>query len=155
MLPLAEDLPGRFVKKGAAMGYVVDFSKAVVRVVVDQDSVDLIRNGTARVEARLASRLSEVLEAKVVREVPAASSELPSLALSTGGGGKIALDPEERNDRKPKAFRNYFLFDIALSGIDLNRVGERAFIRFVHPPETIAERCSRNVRRLVIRRFNL
>ena len=59
LLPLAEDLPGRYVKKGAPLGYVVDFSHAVVRIVVDQDDVELIRNRTRRIEARLAGNLAD------------------------------------------------------------------------------------------------
>lgn len=155
VLPSAEDCPGRYVKKGAPLGYVVDFSRSVVRIVVDQDNVDLIRSRTLRVEARLAGTLSTVMPARVVREVPQASSELPSMALSTSGGGKIALDPEEKNSKKPKAFRKNFLFDIALEGVTLNRVGERAFIRFVHPPETMAARWYRNLRLTLIRRFDV
>lgn len=154
LVPRAEDLPGRYLKKGAPLGYVVDFSKAVVRVVADQDHVDLIRNRTRSVEARLAGNIASIIPARVVREVPEASSDLPSLALSPGGGGKIALDPEENRNRQPKSFRKNFLFDIALTGVTPTRIGERAFIRFVHPPETLAEKWSRNLKRLLLRRFS-
>ena len=152
LLPLAEDLPGRYVKKGAPLGYVVDFSRAVVRIVVDQDDVELIRNRTRRIEARLAGNLAAVIPAKVVREVPAASNELPSMALSVGGGGSIALDPNE--SRKQQSFKKNFLFDVELTGITLTRVGERAFVRFDHIPETLAMKWYRNIRRVLIKRFD-
>lgn len=155
MLPQAEDYPGRYVKKGAPLGYVVDFSKSVVRIVVDQDDVDQIRSRTLKVEGRLASAISSVVPAKVVREVPAASSDLPSMALSTDGGGNIALDPNEKNDANPKAFKKNFLVDVTLVHTPLTRIGERAFIRFVHPPETLAEKWCRGLRRLLIYKFNL
>lgn len=153
LLPLAEDLPGKFVKKGMPLGYVVDFSHSVVRIVVDQDDVELIRNRTRKAEARLASNLAAVLPATVVREVPAATKELPSLALSVNGGGTIALDPGDSG--KPLAFRKNFLFDVSLSGSPLSRVGERAFVRFSHDPETIAMKIFRNVRRVLIKRFEV
>jgi putative peptide zinc metalloprotease protein len=153
LLPLAEDLPGRYVKKGAPLGYVVDFAHSVVRIVVDQDDVELIRNRTRKVEARLAGNLATVLSAAVVREVPAASNELPSLALSVSGGGSIALDPNE--SKKPQSFKKNFLFDVDLTGTNLKRVGERAFIRFDHIPETLAMRIYRNIRRVLIKKFDV
>lgn len=153
LLPLAEDLPGKYLKKGTPLGYVVNFSHSTVRIVVDQDDVEMIRNRTKKVDARLASNLAAVIPASVVREVPAASKELPSLALSVSGGGSIALDPNE--SKKPQSFKNNFLFDVDLGGTPLSRVGERAFIRFNHVPETLAMRLYRNVRRVLIKRFDV
>ncbi len=153
LLPQAEDLPGRFVKKGAPLGYVVDFSHSVVRIVVEQDDVELIRNRTRKIEARLAGNLATVIPAVVVREVPAASNELPSMALSVSGGGSIALDPNE--SKKPQSFKKNFLFDLELSGTTLTRVGERAFIRFDHIPETLAMKWYRHIRRVLIKRFDI
>lgn len=152
LMPMDKDMLGRFVKKGAPLGYVVDFSRSVIRIVVDQQDVELIRNRTRKVEARLASDLSTVLPAAIVREVPAASQELPSLALSVDGGGSIALDPNQRN--KPQSFTKHFLFDVELPGTTLTRVGERAYIRFEHLPETLAAKWYRSVRRVLIKRFD-
>lgn len=153
LLPFADDLTGRYVKKGASLGYVVDFSHSVVRIVVDQDDVELIGNRTKKIEARLAGNLASVVPAVVVREVPAASKELPSMALSVNGGGSIALDPSE--NKKPQSFRKNFLFDVELPGITLSRVGERAFVRFDHIPESLAMKCYRNIRRVLIKRFEI
>jgi len=153
LLPVAEDLPGKYVKRGTPLGYVVDFSHSVVRIVVDQDDVELIRNRTQNVEARLAGNLADVMPATVVREVPAASNELPSMALSVSGGGSIALDPNE--SKKPQSYKKNFLFDVDLSGTTLSRVGERAFVRFNHVPETLAMRLYRNIRRLLIKKFDI
>jgi putative peptide zinc metalloprotease protein len=152
LLPLADDLPGRYVKKGAPLGYVVDFSHSVVRIVVDQDDIEMVRNRTRKLEARLAGNLSAVLPAAIAREVPAASNELPSMALSVSGGGSIALDPNE--SKKPQAFKKNFLFDVELPGTTVTRVGERAFIRFDHIPETLAFKWYRNFRRVLIKRFD-
>jgi putative peptide zinc metalloprotease protein len=152
LLPLAEDLPGRFVKKGTPLGYVVDFSHFVVRIVVEQDDVELIRNRTRKIGARLAGDLSTTMPATIVREVPAASNELPSMALSVSGGGSIALDPNE--SKKPQSFRKNFLFDVELTGTTLTRVGERAYVRFEHLPESMAMKWYRNIRRLLIKRFD-
>jgi putative peptide zinc metalloprotease protein len=153
LLPLAEDLPGRYVKKGSPLGYVVDFSHSVLRIVAGQDDVEAIRNRTRSVSARLASNLATAIPARVVREVPAASNELPSMALSVSGGGSIALDPND--NKKPQSFKKNFLFDVELPGTVLSRVGERAFVRFDHVPETLAVKWYKNIRRVLIKRFDI
>lgn len=153
LLPFAEDLPGRFVKKGAPLGYVVDLSRSVVRIVVEQDDVEMVRNRANKVEVKLASNRAKVLPAMLIREVPAASGDLPSMALSVSGGGSIALDPNE--SKKPQSFRKNFQFDLELPGTPLSRVGERAFVRFEHTPETLERKWYRHIRRVLIKKFEL
>ena len=153
LLPEAEDWPGRFVHKGAPIGYVVDFSRTVVRVVVNQADVEHIRHRTLRVEARLVESLPVVFPAYIEREAPAASKDLPSMALSVQGGGRVALDPKET--RRPQAFEKLFHFDIVLPGAKASGIGERVFVRFVHTPEPLAARWRRSVRRVLLRRLNV
>ena len=74
------------------------------------------------------------------------------MALSVSGGGTIALDPEQSN--KPQSFKKNFIFDVELAGVRLTRVGERAFVRFEHFPETLALKWRRNIRQLLIKRFD-
>ena len=142
------DMPGRFVGRGELLGYVVDKHNVVARVVVSQEDIDLVRNRTLRVESRLAGQLLEVLPATVSRIVPAATRDLPALALSVEGGGKIALDPSKSD--KPKAFKPYFHFDLTLPETAIERVGERVAVRFVHPPEPLIWRWYRSARRLFL-----
>ncbi len=153
IMPDSQDMPGRFVSRGTPLGYVADFSHAVVRAVVNQDMVDRIRNRTIKVEARLAEAIEETIPAVIVREVPAASRELPSLALSLEGGGTIALDPREKQEAK--SFEKLFQFEIALYGTAAGSIGERVFIRFEHGPEPLAYRWYRSIRGLLLRRFDV
>ncbi|MFC1542031.1 efflux RND transporter periplasmic adaptor subunit, partial [Candidatus Latescibacterota bacterium] len=146
LLPRAEDLPENFVKRGTQLGYVVDFSNITVRVVVPQSVVSRVRTNTRKVEARLSGTVSEIIPSKVIREVPEASSDLPSLALSLEGGGAIALDPTKL--KEPQAFQRFFQFDIMLSQVPLSRIGERVLVRFIHNPEPLAYRWYRSIRRL-------
>ena len=153
LLPEAEDLPGRFVRRGTPLGYVVDFSRTVVRVIVNQADVEHIRHRTTRVEARLVESPSSVVPAFVEREVPAASKDLPSLALSVQGGGSVAVDPKAT--RSPQAFENLFHFDIVLPQTIAKGVGERVFVRFVHTPEPLIARWHRAIRRVLLRRLSV
>src|SRR5260221_451062 len=87
------DLPGRYVRQGELVGYVIPEGGAAARVVVPQQSADLVRAKTERVTVKLAERLGETFAARIVREVPRAVDRVPSMALAQAGGGDIALDP--------------------------------------------------------------
>ena len=115
--------------------------------------MDRIRNDTRVVQVRLATAVHMILPAKITREVPAASKELPSLALSLEGGGGIALDPREKDGTQ--AFESLFQFEIELTDKRVERIGERVFVRFEHHPEPLAHRWYRGVRRLFMKRFNV
>jgi len=151
LLPDAQNLPGRFVRRGTPLGYVVDFSQIASRVIVSQFDVDQVRNHLQRIEARLAGAIDQRVEARLVREVPAASNDLPSLALSLEGGGSVALDP--RQQQNPRTFERFFQFELALPGIAVDRVGERVYVRFEHEPEPLAFRWYRAIRRLLLNKF--
>ncbi|MBE9487383.1 MAG: peptidase M50, partial [Chloroflexi bacterium] len=87
----------------------------------------------------------------VIREVPAASYELPSLALSLEGGGLYVLDPRE--PERPKALERLFQFDIELTESVTDKVEERVYVRFEHSPEPLAFRWYRGLRRMLLSRF--
>jgi len=153
VLPDGQNLPGRFVRRGVAMGYVVGPDQCRVRVVVPQTDIDRVRNGTRRIEARLSHDIKQVLPARIIRQVPAASADLPSLALSLEGGGRFALDP--RYPDKPQAFEKLFQFEIGIPGLESDLIGERVMVRFVHPPEPLVARWYRLLRRLLLSRFDI
>jgi len=149
-----QDLPGRFVRRGELLGYVVDPAEATVRVVVPQDTVTLVRERTRGVSVRLAEDVWTAIPARIAREVPAATQQLPSLALSTEGGGGIALDPQ--GGARGKAFQSHFTFDLALdAGAGIERYGERAFVRFDHGREPLARQWFRRLRQLFLRAFDV
>ena len=147
----AQDMPARYLKKGQLVAFVVSPTEATVRVLVAQDDVDLVRSRTREVEVKLAGRVGETLEAKLAREVPAASSRLPNPALSTLGGGLVATDP--RHPDTPTALDRWFEFELALPGKPSHALGQRVYVRFEHGWEPLAWRIGRSVRQLFMRRF--
>ena len=149
-----DDMHQRFVHKGEQLGYITPREDRLVRVVVDQDSVDLVRQRTEGIEVRLAERVKDRLPAKILREVPAASGELPSLALSERGGGTIALDP--RQTERPVALNPVFHFELRLPAAEgAMHLGERVHVRFDHGAEPVAFQVWRAGRRLFLRRFSV
>jgi len=149
----AQDMPGRFVRRGEAVAYVVDDAVTTVRVVVPQSAVDLVRHRLGDVSVRLADRIESARAAIVKREVPGATDVLPSMALSTTGGGKIAVDP---GSDEPRSLQPTFQLDLEIVGdVTGQRVGQRVYVRFDHGWEPIAFRWYRMARRLFLRKFNV
>lgn len=153
LLPSAEDLPGRYLARGALVGYVVSPDSVDVKVVVGQGDIDMVRRSTLAVEARLASAPLTVHACRIKRHVPAATKELPSFVLTLQGGGELAVDP--RVNEEPRALENVFLFDVDLPNVPLDRIGGRVHVRFVHPRETLAARGYRALRRMLLSRFEV
>ncbi len=151
VLPHQENLDGQFVRRGTPLGYILDRNKMKVRVLVPQSDIDLVRADSGQVQVRLAENIDYIVNATVVREVPAASRELPSLALSLDGGGRFALDP--RYPDRPQVLEQLFQFDIKMDEALTERIEERVYVRFQHQPEPLAWRWYRDLRRLFLRRF--
>ncbi|MEJ2725301.1 MAG: hypothetical protein P8175_11800 [Deltaproteobacteria bacterium] len=154
IVPMAEDVPGRFVRRGELLGYVLDRATTMARVVVSQSDIDFVRRQTKGVQIRFAERINQCLPALIRREVPAATDQLPGRALSRVGGGEIAIDP--RDMLGTKAFQKIFLFDIELPSCEgLYNVGGRVYVRFDHGEEPLVWRWYRGLRKLFLRRFNV
>jgi putative peptide zinc metalloprotease protein len=154
VLPKAEDLPGRFVKRGELLAHVVDLTTITVRTVVGQDDIDLIRHQTNAVQVRLAERLADPMPATVTRLVPSASDELPSPALGSEGGGQVPLDPHDPKGQK--AMKKLFQIDLELPAQHgILNVGGRVYVRFDHGHESLAAQWYRQGRQLFLARFNV
>jgi len=145
------DFPGRFAHRGATVGYVLTPETMSVLGVVEQDDIEKVRNDTTGVSVRMAEAVERVIPAEIVREVPAASKQLPSRALSLEGGGRVALDPRAPGDLI--VHNRFFLFEVRLEELPALRVEERVFVRFSHSPRPLILRGYDAVRRLLLRRF--
>ena len=148
------DMPGRFLKKGDVVGYVVGDYVPIVRVVVPQSQVDKVRLATRQVEIKFPQGMDETWPAGVIREVPKAGRELPSPALGKGGGGNIAMDP--RDEKGTKSLESLFEFELELPGnAPAHFIGSRVHVRFEHPPEPIGVRAWQALRRLFLSHFHV
>lgn len=154
IVPMPQDLPGRFLKRGELVGYVLERSTVSARVVVAQADVDLVRQRTHKVQLRFPETLSKCLTGIVQREVPAATDQLPGRALTQDGGGPIAIDPRDRLG--VKAFQKVFLFDIEIPGYEgFYNPGGRVYVRFDHGKEPLPWRWYRALRQLFLKKFNV
>lgn len=154
MLSQGRDLVGRYLRRGDLVGYVVGADDPVLRVVVPQSQVDLVRLRRGDIEIRFAGALDDIRPAEILREAPAAQLEVPSPTLTTEGGGPILVDP--RDPRRGRALEGLFFVDLRITdGRPVTRLGERVFVRFDHGTEPIAFRLVRGLRQVFLSSFGL
>lgn len=157
----ADDMAGRHVQRGEVLGYVLGDAASTVRVVVAQADADLVRQGARSVQVRAVGDVGTVVSARVLREVPAATDQLPSMTLSFEGGGRIGLDPQQDPQQDPhgrtlKAVETLFVMDLALApGSRLHQIGRRIYVRFEHAPSPLGVQWYRAGRRLFSRIFHV
>ena len=149
------DFSGRFADRGEVLAYVIDAPSLSLLTIVPQGEVDLVRSRTEKIELRSADRPMLQLPARILREVPAATKDLPSLALSLQGGGTVGVDPSSTGaDSAPKALNPLFQFEVQFTGVEVPEVlGGRVYVRFVHRSEPLAMQWYRTLRQLFLKRF--
>ena len=96
-----QDLPGRFIREGQEIAYVLPPSAHIIRATIRQDDIDLVRNRLRSVRVRLAERLDEILPARILRVVPAGRKDVPSNASGDTGAGPVPIDPRDPQVNEP------------------------------------------------------
>jgi putative peptide zinc metalloprotease protein len=148
----ARNLPGRFVKKGELLGYIVAEHRPTIRAVVSQANIGLVRERVTGVEVRLTEQPAESLKADIERIVPAADLNLPSAALGTAGGGVVPVDPTDPDGLR--ALESLFQLDLSLPDeVKDPHIGGRVYVRFDHGSMSLAMQWYRSLRQLLLRKF--
>jgi putative peptide zinc metalloprotease protein len=149
-----QDMPDRYFKKGDLIGYVLKRNDLIVRVVVSQDNIDLVRTRLRSAELRLANWIAQHYPVELVRQSAGGIDELPSAALSLNGGGTVVTAPNDPNGLK--TVERIFIVDLALpEKIFTVTFGERAYVRFNHGNEPLAWQGLRRLRQLFLSRFGV
>ena len=152
-LPNIEDLVGRLVRKGEAVGYIWPVVAPTLRIAVGQDQAELVRNRTQSVDFILQRDRSRAYPAQLSAAVPEGSMILPSKALATSGGGDIVSDPNDPEGLR--AIESLFQFEISpVAALTETMIGERAIVRFSHGAEPYGYRALRGLRQLFLRHFS-
>lgn len=150
----SEDLPGRYVKRGELLGYILSRDQRTVRAVVAQDDIGMVRGRLKAIEIKLSDRVGESFTGRIVRAIPQGNEKLPSKALTIEGGGDFVLDP--RDPAALQTLDKVFQLDIELDTAppDL-RIGTRAFVRFEFEPEPLLDQATRRLRQLFLSRLHV
>jgi len=153
LIPEWADLKGKFVQKGEVIGYVIDNSLPSVQVVVTQSDIGRLAENIKGVEVRLSNYPNQVIPATITRWAPEATNQLPSEALATVNGGKIAVDAAAQE--QTKTLEKVFHIDLQFTPVNpMNHIGQRVYVRFDHGTEPIAEQWMRSIRQVFLRHFN-
>ncbi len=154
ILRRADDIAGRYVRQGERIGFVLDQGAMTVRVAIPQNRIGLIRETLEGVDVKLAESVRTTIPAKLTRGVPAAQQRLPSSVLGSNGGGSIPVDPADSEGLK--TLESIFVLDVTLEEEPTAwRIGQRAYVKFDHGSQPLAEQWSRLGRQLFIRRFGV
>lgn len=150
-----DDAPGRYVRRGDVVAYVLPQSAPIVRVVIPEDRIDMVRNRFEGAQVRASYALSKPWDAVALRQVAAATNSVPSPALSVAGGGSIVLDPS--SEYELTSLDPIFVLDLALRGAPpvTEWAGARVFVRFDHGFEPVGARIWRALRLLFLRELNV
>ena len=124
------ELPGRYVKRGEVVGYVIDGPSRRVRAAIPQEDMALIaQRGAVAADVRLASDLGTEIPARLRRDLSGGEQELVSQALGTQGGGEIAVDPAQKGGTH--AIKRVFDLELEMARPSASGVfGDRAYVRF-------------------------
>jgi len=133
---------------------VVAPRELTARVALLQDDIALVRQSTRGVEVMLAGWGASPVPARIRREVPGGSLQLPTAAMGSAGGGPIAVDPRDKNG--VTALRQVFQLELAVPGeLRSEYLGARVFVRFDHGFEPAGFQIYRAFRRLLLSQFNV
>lgn len=153
ILPEASDLVGRFARRGELLAVVASFEDPIIRVVIPEAQADLVQSQTVATSIRFSSGPEPVYDARVVQATPSLIRRLPSMALSTQGGGRHALDPSAPRGQSI-ALAPFAQLDLQL--LNHSRVfsyGDRVFVRFSHGEAPLAGRIYRAATRVFLKYF--
>ncbi len=148
-LARAADLAGAYLAKGTVVGHVIEPGKTVVRAVLTQSDVGLVRDQTTKIEVRLAEHNFEPRTASIMNQTPASTRELPSAALSDKGGGTFVTDPSDEHGLQLQL--PIFVVDVQLNDEQLKRIGGRAWVLFDHGSQPLAFQWARSIRQVFLK----
>ena len=150
----AEDLPGRFLRKGDLLGYILDDEQPTVRMAVSQNDIGRLRQKVVGVTIRFADQPKNEFDASILRQSPEATNRLPDAALSTIGGGPFMAGSNPNTD--VDSAQKVFLVDLQpdYAGLEI-APGTRAYVRVHHGSETLASQWFRSLRQVFLRQFNV
>ncbi len=159
----AQDMPGRFYRKGDVLAYVVNLSEIKINAVIPQDKLndlDLssasdkqndLAAGKQKVEVKLKSDPAQTLDASMGRSVPQASFQLPLAELGTSRGGNIMVD--SRDETGLTTIEAIYQIEVALPEYKERYLAAKVDIKIQHTTTVLAEYIFIQFRQLLVDKF--
>ena len=155
VVPHSADLADNFVKRGQLIGYVMTEHSPPVRTTIPESEIEYVRDRTMAVSIRFdEAPWQPISAARIERQFPQSTRQLPSPALSSANGGPFAPDPSAKE--KDTSLEAFFEVDIATPDKLLpERWGQRVWVRFDHGVSPAFARIYRAGRQLFLGRFHV
>lgn len=148
------DLPGSYVERGDLVGYVKSEDGLVVKAVIPEGEIALVRARARSADIRLVNQPWKNHRAEIRRIAPASTRNLPSLALSTEGGGKHSLNPGAQS--RTETLNPLYNIELTAAAISQQtRIGGRAYVRIDLGYEPVAIQFYRRARQIFLERLNV
>ena len=159
----AQDWPGRFVKQGTVLAYVVPQPNQetsmpmTIRVALEPEQAALLRSDVPEVSVKLAhfDALPATLLRDPGRDSTATSTALPSAALGERYGGDIVTLPSDASGRT--AARGVVMVDVQVAQTSqqvAQQIGARAWVRFDQGRRPLALALAQRAQQAVLLHFN-
>jgi putative peptide zinc metalloprotease protein len=151
VLPHSADVEGHQVNRGQLLAYVMSEDVAVIRALVPQRDIDAVRHRRQSVSVILDERPGQPMQARWLREVPAAADRLPDQAMADRTGGRVPTDPQDKEGMRPQ--EPSYVIDLVLPE-HLPRSGGLAKVRIELAPQTLWDHTAQRARQLLLRHFS-
>ena len=150
--PQPERLPGRYISEGEVVGFVRPKGVTVVRVALFQSDAEFLDDRLDSVVVMAVDRPDRSYAATVLRQVPAATNQLPSAALGSAAGGPFATDPADSS--RSTALDRVVQLDILVPDMAADRFGGRVLVKFGLGWEPLGHRLIRSARLTFLNLFS-
>ena len=147
-----QDLPGRYLKRGEPVAYVIGEKLSTIRVAVQQEHAAMIKGGVDSIAVQLAQQPGRSYAGRLLRIDPAATERLPSAALGDRGDGDILTDPTDKDGLR--TLRPAYLVDVEVPELTEPHVGGRAWVRFDYGWASAFSQAARYLTQVVLLRFS-
>jgi len=154
IIPDYRDLPGRYVKQGELIGFVVQSDTMVTRIIIPEDKIALFDKKLSKVKVRPLSQPDVTMNATYKRTIPEAVAHLPSAALGLQGGGQVLVDPSDPSGTK--TMEKVFQVELALPPSERTfYIGSRVHVYIRHDKQPLLQQWSRSLKQLFLKRINV
>lgn len=150
--PRLEQIDNMHLTKGSILAYVLPNDPTLVRVAVGHEDIARLNGLNRHISVRFADEPHQAHPARLHRIDPAATTMLPSRAMGDKGGGPLPTDPNDPDGLR--LLQPVFMVDVQLDERSTERVGGRAWVRFEHAPQPLADTLAWRLRQLFLRTFS-
>ncbi|MCP5184677.1 MAG: hypothetical protein H6993_11990 [Pseudomonadales bacterium] len=147
------ELTGRYLRQGELAAYVIPAAARTIRVALEQNDGDALASTEPVIAVRLpdAGGSFRAYPVRLLRHSPRTLRSVPSVSLTTAGGGPLTADPEGDGLAVLEP-----VYDLELdwpAGVPALPIGRHVSVRLEREPKTVFSRLYAATRRTFLEQF--